>query len=124
MRLSTWLPQLVSGAWADVCQTKGNLDDEQRKKLKQIWLLFFELLEKHDKEGAEVAEGAGDADKADEENDPKKSGIPTDDKAKDEAKKLQERKDMEEMLDKYGSRKLREAFWQFTKGDNPVRPSS
>lgn len=45
--------------------------------------------------------------------------IPKDDKAKEEAKKQEELRDLRDMMDTYGGPYLRRALWEFTKHDNP-----
>ncbi len=45
--------------------------------------------------------------------------IPKDDKAKEEAKKAEEMKEMNEFIDTYGGPILRDTLWEFTKMDHP-----
>lgn len=52
-------------------------------------------------------------------DDPKKAGISKDDKAKEEAKKKEEQKAMDELTAQYGADALRDAFWRFVKLDDP-----
>lgn len=115
----------------------GNLTDEQDQKLRQAWKQYFEcvfgtlarrfsdprltdsphtlllapprsILAKA-KGGGKGGEGGGGGDGGEEySDDPKKSGIAKDDKAKEEAKAKEEQKAMDELTDQYGQEALKE----------------
>jgi len=103
---------------------RGNLDDEQQQALREMWRRFFELYKKNvsrseelDKKGGPKAAKTSSNDSSKNEKDGK--DIPKDDKAKEEAKKLEEMKEMNQFLDTYGGPYLRRALWEFVKHDNP-----
>ncbi|CEH13304.1 Phosphatidylinositol transfer protein PDR16 and related proteins [Ceraceosorus bombacis] len=102
----------------------GNLTSEQEAKLKEMWLVFLDVIEK--------AHGAGtgaqkqelpsdevdkDADKANA--DPKNAGIAKDDKAKERQQQAEEQAALSALQKEYGPEALRSAVWQFVKGDHP-----
>lgn len=98
----------------------GNLNDEHEAKLREMWLEFFSCVEKaQGKGGAEGGAGAATVGVNQEDNDPKKSGIPKGDEAKEEAKKKEEEKAMNDLLQEYGKDALRNSFWRFVKFDDP-----
>lgn len=99
----------------------GNLDASQEESLREIWRRFFALYEKN-KDVSERLEklGGPNAASSEESSVPKNEkdagkDIPKDDKAKEEAKKLEEMKEMNAFLDKFGGPYLRRSFWEFTK---------
>lgn len=68
----------------------GNLTDDQHNSLVRMWESYFDIC---DRARGQASKGSGFK----EENvgkDPKKSGIPEDDAAKDEAKRQQEQQGM------------------------------
>jgi hypothetical protein len=102
-------PQPVEPGWV------GNLNDEQHKALVQMWESYFDIC---DRARGNKTKGSGfQADNTGK--DPKKSGIPDDDAAKDEVKKQQEQQGMNDLLETYGSEALRDSWWNFVRGDNP-----
>ncbi|KAI3488245.1 hypothetical protein L1887_47784 [Cichorium endivia] len=103
----------------------GNLTSSQEKDLREIWRRLFELFEKNQETSEKVWQQGGPA-KLPKGNtsapkNEKEAGkdIPKDDKAKEEAKKAEEMKEMNEFIDKYGGPILRETVWEFTKMDHP-----
>ncbi|PWN98190.1 hypothetical protein FA09DRAFT_338618 [Tilletiopsis washingtonensis] len=104
----------------------GNLEPDQQKALREIWRRFFELYEKNPERSAELDKKGGpnsvsDKDSAPPPKDEKQAGkdIPKDDKAKEEAKKQEEMKEMNQFIDTYGGPYLRRALWEFIKHDGP-----
>lgn len=98
----------------------GNLTDEQEQKLKELWLGFFKVVEEAKGDGSKAGSGNNqNGTDMDQEVDPKKSGIPKDDKAKDEAKAKEEKAALDELLQQYGKDALRDTFWKFAKFDSP-----
>lgn len=87
-----------------------------------MWRRFFELSEKN-KEVSAALEKKGGPNAASKEkgsappSNEKDAGknIPKDDKAKEEAKKMEEMKEMNAFLDKYGGPYLLRACWEFNK---------
>ncbi|EST07337.2 CRAL-TRIO domain protein [Kalmanozyma brasiliensis GHG001] len=107
---------------------RGNLSDDQQKDLREIWRRLFELFEKKKdvservmKEGgpAKVKKGSKSADTGGKDGKDAGKDIPKDDKAKEEAKKAEEMKEMNEFIDTYGGPILRTTMWEFTKMDHP-----
>ncbi|CAO1635353.1 unnamed protein product [Sympodiomycopsis kandeliae] len=94
----------------------GNLTDDQNAKLKETWRQFFDVVARAKGEGKG---GEGDGEGEEVVDDPKKAGISKDDKAKEEAKKKEEEKAMNELTEQYGADALRDAFWRFVKLDDP-----
>lgn len=76
--------------------------------------------EELDKLGGPTAAAKNKPSKADNKKD-KEAGkdIPKDDKAKEEAKKAEEMRDLKAMIDTYGGPYIRRALWEFIKHDNP-----
>lgn len=90
-----------------------------------MWRRLFELFEKN-KDVSERIMREGGPSKVPKNSAPapkneKDAGkdIPKDDKAKEEAKKAEEMKEMNEFIDKYGGPILRDTMWEFTKMDHP-----
>ncbi|CAO1622453.1 unnamed protein product [Jaminaea pallidilutea] len=108
---------------------RGNLDDDQQKALREMYRRFFELTTKNvevseeleKKGGPNKATGGGSSKAASGGKDEKEAGkdIPKGDAAKEEAKKQEEMKEMNQFLDKYGGPYLKRAVWEFCKHDHP-----
>lgn len=93
----------------------GNLTDEQHNALVKMWQAYFDIC---DRARGQASKGSGfTEDKTG--SDLKKSGIPTDDAAKDEAKKMQEQQGMNDLMDQYGPEALRDSWWNFVRQDSP-----
>ncbi|PWN52006.1 hypothetical protein IE53DRAFT_385620 [Violaceomyces palustris] len=104
---------------------RGNLSLEQQKSLREMWKRLEELFEKNKEVSEEVYRRGGPSvvakdatPAAKNEKDPGKD-IPKDDKAKEEAKRMEEMKEMNEFINKYGGPILKETTWEFTKMDHP-----
>lgn len=89
-----------------------------------MWRSLFELFEKNkevsadvDRRGGPAAVAAAGGNSAPAPKSDKDAGkdIPKDDKAKEEAKKLEEMKEMNEFIEKYGGPILKRTVWEFTK---------
>ncbi|KAJ9475902.1 Phosphatidylinositol transfer protein CSR1 [Pseudozyma hubeiensis] len=105
---------------------RGNLSDSQQKDLREMWRRLFELFEKNKETSERIMQngGPGKMDKKKAAAAPKNEkdagkDIPKDDKAKEEAKKAEEMKEMNEFIDTYGGPILRTTMWEFTKMDHP-----
>lgn len=93
----------------------GNLTEDQHSSLVRMWESYFDIC---DRARGNASKGQGfTEDKTG--GDLKKSGIPDDDKAKDEAKRLQEQQGMNALMEEYGPEALRDSWWNFVRGDNP-----
>lgn len=79
---------------------------------------FFECCEKASGTKSK-GDNDGEAGGYEANADPKKSGIPKGDEAKEEAKRKEEQQAMDELLKEYGSDALRTTFWRFVKFDDP-----
>lgn len=93
----------------------GNLTDVQHDALVKMWESYFDIC---DRARGSASKGSGFKEDT-IGKDPKKSGIPEDDAAKDEVKKQQEQQGMSELLEQYGPEALRDSWWNFVRGDNP-----
>lgn len=93
----------------------GNLTDNQHKCLVQMWDSYFDIC---DRARGKASKGAG-LKEQDKGSNLKNTGIPSDDKAKDEAKKQEEQQGMNELIEQYGSDALKSSWWNFVQGDNP-----
>ncbi|PWY97904.1 hypothetical protein BCV70DRAFT_42950 [Testicularia cyperi] len=106
---------------------KGNLNAQQQKDLREMWRRLFELFEKNEdvsedidrKGGPQAVAAKGGSTPAPKNEKDAGKDIPKDDKAKEEAKKQEELKEMNEFIDKYGGPILRRTMWEFTKMDHP-----
>ncbi|SNX87831.1 related to CSR1 - phosphatidylinositol transfer protein [Melanopsichium pennsylvanicum] len=104
---------------------RGNLTASQQKDLREMWRRLFELMEKNVQVSERVMANGGPSkvpkNAAAAPKNEKDAGkdIPKDDKAKEEAKKAEEMKEMNEFIDKYGGPILRSTMWEFTKMDHP-----
>lgn len=104
----------------------GNLTSSQQKDLREMWRRLFELFEKNKDVSERIMSQGGpsrmgkkkDAAPPKNEKDAGKD-IPKDDKAKEEAKRAEEMKEMNEFIDTYGGPILRLTMWEFTKMDHP-----
>lgn len=100
----------------------GNLDASQQASLREMWRRFFELSEKNKhvseeldrKGGPKFASKDKSAAPPANEKDAGKN-IPKGDAAKEEAKKMEEMKEMNSFLEKYGGPYLLRACWEFNK---------
>ncbi|KAJ1021468.1 hypothetical protein NDA13_005509 [Ustilago tritici] len=104
---------------------RGNLSASQQKDVREMWRRLFELFEKNKdvservmRQGGPTKVPKGAAATPKNEKDAGKD-IPKDDKAKEEARKAEEMKEMNEFIDKYGGPILRQTMWEFTKMDHP-----
>ena len=93
----------------------GNLSDEQHTCLVQMWESYFDIC---DRARGNASKGAGLQEDKKGSN-LKNTGIPNDDKAKDDVKRAQETQGMNELLAQYGSDALRSSWWSFVQGDSP-----
>ncbi|CAO1634796.1 unnamed protein product [Parajaminaea phylloscopi] len=105
---------------------RGNLDAHQQECLREMYRRIDELTKQNvqvseeleKKGGPTKAGGRGKATSGKDEKDAGKD-IPKGDAAKEEAKKAEEMKEMNEFLDKYGGPYFRRGIWEFCKHDHP-----
>lgn len=93
----------------------GNLTEDQHTALVRMWESYFDIC---DRARGNAKRGAGFTEEK-TGSDLKKSGIPDDDAAKDEAKRMQEQQGMNELMEQYGPEALRDSWWNFVRGDSP-----
>ncbi|SPO31602.1 related to CSR1 - phosphatidylinositol transfer protein [Ustilago trichophora] len=104
---------------------RGNLTTSQQKDLRETWRRLYELFEKNKDVSERVMREGGpskvskDAPAAPKNEKDAGKDIPKDDKAKEEAKRAEEMREMNEFIDKYGGPILKETMWEFTKMDHP-----
>lgn len=94
----------------------GNLTEEYHNALVNLWDSYFGIC---DRAHGKTTSTGGQFQAEQTGSDLKNSGIPNDDKAKEEMKKQQEQQGMNELMDQYGPEAVRDAWWKTVRGDNP-----
>ncbi|GAA94640.1 uncharacterized protein L969DRAFT_87472 [Mixia osmundae IAM 14324] len=115
----------MGGTSMNPLPTEGHIDclkPEQRKKLREFWAQFFELLDQAPERGSVAdpdAEGGGSEMKGKKDGKDAGKDIPKDDKEKERVRAEAEMKNAKAALEKYGSIRVKSAYWRFIAMDDP-----